>query len=231
MDDGYTSLARALDFTLTSQLKRHHHRHHRGSTQSQETIPNVTTTSPSTSPRPSEENYASSPSPNVCVRRSHSIGAVADAVVTLPSPSPIKNGSYKNSICTTTASNASSGSARNSFSIGQGGDSSCQSSPSNSNAALSDIDFETTGGGVVATSSSARTSTVSCLSSPAAARRLLGPAMPSTIATLGRHSRPFASATGSPRRLSLCDISTKQMAEQITYLEAQKYSRLTVSAI
>lgn len=235
MDDGYGGLARALDFTLSNLLKRC--QHGRISTPSQEIAllsPNSTITStgsPLISPRTIGEAHGSSPtntsgSPDVCVRRSHSIGAVAGATVSLPN-SLLKNGGFK-STTTTTTPNTSSGSARNSFSIGQGGESSLQSSPTPSTTALSDIDFEATSvtGTTVA---GGRSSTASCFSSPASSRRLLGSSVPVTTATLRRHSRN--SASGGRRRASLLDISAKQLAEQITYLEAEKYSQLTLEEL
>ncbi|VDD77468.1 unnamed protein product [Mesocestoides corti] len=197
MDDGYGSLARAIDFTLSNQIKR------RSSTQNQEH--RSATSSLSTPPPPSEELS----SPGLCVRRSHSIGTVAGAMVSLPSPT--KNGGFNLSQKPTVPA-AIISSARNSFSIVAGEESSFQSSPAVSTAALSDIDFEST----------ARPSTVSCFSSPATSRRLLGPATPLALATLHRHSQ-------ASRRSSLLDIPAKQLAEQITYLEAAKYGRLTVS--
>ncbi|KAL5109080.1 Rap guanine nucleotide exchange factor 1 [Taenia crassiceps] len=239
MDDGYGGLARALDFTLSNQLKRC--QQGRISTQSQETTlrsPNSAITSagsPLISSQTSGETY-SSPSantvslPGVCVRRSHSIGAVAGATVSLPS-SLLKNGGFKSTttaVTTTTASNTSSGSARNSFSIGHGGESSLQSSPTTSTAALSDIDFEATSV-TGTTAAGGRSSTASCFSSPASSRRLLGPSVPIPIATLRRHSRN--SASGGPRRVSLLDIPAKHLAEQITYLESEKYSRLTLEEL
>lgn len=238
VDDGYGGLARALDLTLSNKLKRC--QQGRISTQSQETAlrsPNstiISTGSPLISSRASGGAYGSPPantvnSLGVCVRRSHSIGAMAGATVFLPS-SLLKDGDFKSTTTaattTTTASNTSSGSARNSFSIGQGGESSLQSSPTASTAALSDIDFEATSL-TSTTAAGGRSSTASCFSSPASSRRLLGPSVPIPIATLRRHSRNFAA--GGSRRVNLLDIPAKQLAEQITYLEAEKYSRLTVS--
>lgn len=220
MDDGYGGLARALDFTLSNQLKRRQRR--RASTQSQDTAPNpCTTTSPLVSPRPSEDRFSASPvtpSISVSVRRSHSIGAVAGfSGGSLPSTSLLKNGNHKLSIGTP---HISSSSARNSFSMNTGGESSLNSSPS----ALSDIDFESSTGAHSLVSG--RPSTASCFSSPASARRLLGPSAPISIATIRRHSRN--STSGGQRQLSLLEIPAKSLAEQITYLEAEKYSRLTV---
>lgn len=220
MDDGYGGLARALDFTLSNQLKQRQRR--RASTQSQETAPNPsTTTSPLVSPRPSEENYSASPitsSVSVSVRRSHSIGAVAGFAV---GAHQLKNGGHKLS---TGIPNFSSSSARNSFSMVPGSESSLNLSPSASTAALSDIDFESSTG--TQSLVSGRPSTASCFSSPASARRLLGPSVPVSIVTLRRHSR--TSASGGQRGTSLLEIPAKALAEQITYLEAEKYSRLTV---
>uniref|UniRef100_A0A0R3SRX9 SH2 domain-containing protein n=1 Tax=Hymenolepis diminuta TaxID=6216 RepID=A0A0R3SRX9_HYMDI len=223
MDDGYGGLARALDFTLSNQLKQRQRR--RASTQSQETAPNPsTTTSPLVSPRPSEENYSSSPvtsSVSVSVRRSHSIGAVAGFAV---GAHQLKNGSHKLS---TGIPNFSSSSARNSFSMVPGSESSLNLSPSASTAALSDIDFESSTG--TQSLVSGRPSTASCFSSPASARRLLGPSVPVSMVTLRRHSR--TSASGGQRGTSLLEIPAKALAEQITYLEAEKYSRLTLEEL
>ncbi|KAM7535439.1 hypothetical protein Aperf_G00000092360 [Anoplocephala perfoliata] len=223
MDDGYGGLARALDFTLSNQLKRCQRR--RTSTQSQETAPNPsTTTSPLVSPPPpsEEENYSLSPISNsVSVRRSHSIGAVAQsAAAPPPSDLTLKNGDYKLSAG---VSNISSSSARNSFSMAHGCENSLNSSPSASTAALSDIDFDSSVG--VQSLVSGRLSTASCFSSPTSARRL-GPPVPISIATLRRHSRIFT--PGGPRQTNLLEIPAKTLAEQITYLETEKYSRLTV---
>ncbi|VDO13837.1 unnamed protein product [Rodentolepis nana] len=224
MDDGYGGLARALEFTLSNQLKLRQRR--RSSAESQDTAPNPsTTTSPPVSPRPSEENYYTPPatsSVSVSVRRSHSIGAVAGFVAgSSTSPQQLKSGDHKLSIGT---SNFSSSSARNSITAVPGCESSLNSSHSASTAALSDIEFESSVGN--SSLVSGRPSTASCFSSPAPARRLLGPSVPVSIATLRRHSR--ISASGSQRRASLLDIPARALAEQITYLEAEKYSRLTV---
>ncbi|KAL7060553.1 hypothetical protein AAHC03_09932 [Spirometra sp. Aus1] len=249
LKDGHTALGKALECTLSGALKRMPTQPPllQPSAQIPSTLPGIE------SPFYNRDLLLSEP---CAFRRSHSIGAVAERTepakdlettcTTLQSLHPDGGGGGGNGETTTLRERRQRtgglwASARNSFSDATMGPAASphllQRSSSPSCSTFSDLELDC---------SQFSTSPLggSCVSSPVMSKR---PVMHSGVSRDERSSHSVVTSpvatitlTRSPRssvpvqhrrRLSLLDIPAKLLAEQLTYLEAEKYKHLTLNEL